>query len=166
MTGNGGPRGRGRALKSVALDRIREMATTVCKDRGIELFDVEIVGGAGHSILRVYIDDPLGVSVEDCAAVSREMSTLLDVADPIQGRYRLEVSSPGIDRPIRHTEDARGMIGKLVRIKTRRAVEGRKAFKGRLREVRGDVWIVTMDDRDYEIGADDVEKANMIYEFD
>ncbi len=146
--------------------KIRQLAEGVCRDRGVELFDVEYVPGRGTSILRVFIDDEVGVSVEDCATVSRELAALLDVEDPIRGRYRLEVSSPGIDRPIRHSDDARKMIGKLVKVKTRTAIEGRKGFTGRLTDVRGEIWVVHMEDRDWEIDARDVDRANMIYEFE
>ncbi|MCC6159480.1 MAG: ribosome maturation factor RimP [Deltaproteobacteria bacterium] len=146
--------------------KIRQLAEGVCHDCGVDLFDVEYVPGRGTSMLRVFIDDEVGINVEDCATVSRELSALLDVEDPIRGRYRLEVSSPGIDRPIRHSDDARKLIGKLVKVKTRTAVEGRKAFTGRLTDVRGETWVVQMEGRDWEIDARDVDRANMIFEFD
>jgi len=147
------------------IDKIRQVAEQVCKDQGIDLFDVNLVGSKNRTVLRVFIDCATGITVEDCAKISRELSTALDVLDPFAGPYSLEVSSPGIDRPIRHTEDARKMIGKKVKITTKKEINGRRNFKGRLMAVRGEVWIVLVDETEVEIASGMVEKANMVFEF-
>jgi ribosome maturation factor RimP len=149
-----------------AIDKIREMADQVCKDQGIDLFDVEITGSGKNAVLRVLIDCSTGITVEDCAKVSRELSAQLDVLDLFKERYRLEVSSPGLDRPIRNSADAGRLIGKLVKVKTKRDVDGRKNFKGRLVDVREETWTIVADSREYEIQSSDVEKANLIFEFE
>ncbi|MCB1154967.1 MAG: ribosome maturation factor RimP [Deltaproteobacteria bacterium] len=148
------------------LDRIREFLDPVCAEQGLEVFDLEMAKAGRRSLLRVYLDRPGGaVSVDDCAAVSRELSDWLDVQDMIAGTYNLEVSSPGLDRPIRHHDDAVAMIGKLVKVRTRRDVDGRKKFTGRLLDVKDGQWIVQVDAAEYAIDEDLVDKANMVYEF-
>ncbi|MCZ7582714.1 MAG: ribosome maturation factor RimP [Deltaproteobacteria bacterium] len=147
------------------LGRIRKLADAVCRDAGIDLFDVEVLGGGKRRIVRVTIDCPTGVTVEDCAKVSRELSTHLDVEDVIAGAYHLEVSSPGLDRPIRHDADARAAVGKMVKVKTKRDVDGRKSFKGRLKEVKNASWVVEVDGREFEIARELVDKAHQVYEF-
>jgi ribosome maturation factor RimP len=150
---------------SETLGKVRKIAEGVCKDRGIDLFDVELLGSGRHIILRIFIDCATGITVEDCALVSREVSTALDVADPIPGKYRLEVSSPGLDRPIRHSGDARLMIGKMIDVKTRSAAGERRRFRGRLIDVQGESWVISADGEEFKIDSRSVEKAHMVYEF-
>ncbi len=148
-----------------AIEKIREWTEAVCRDCQVELFDVEFVGSGKHRVVRIYIDKPEGVRVDECARVSRELSTLMDVEDPLSGAYRLEVSSPGLDRPIRLGGEAEQMIGKMVKIKTKRDIDDRRKFTGRLVAVKSDLWFVSVDGHEYEIPEGLVEKANMIYEF-
>ncbi|MBZ0270739.1 ribosome maturation factor RimP [bacterium] len=147
------------------MERIREIAGQVCDDLGVELFDLEIAGLGRRPILRVTIDCPTGITVEDCAKVSREMSALLDVYDPIDKAYQLEVSSPGVDRPIRHADDARRMVGKTVKVRVKRPRDGRRVFKGTLAGVAGNEMVVQVDGKDVPIDFNEVEKANLVFEF-
>ncbi len=148
-----------------SVDKIRDISERVCRDCNVELFDIELVGNGMHRVVRVYIDSPGGIQVDDCARVSRELSTIMDVEDYLTGTYKLEVSSPGLNRPIRIGKDAGQMIGKLVEVKTKRNIDDRRTFKGRLVAVKSDSWFVSVDNREYEIPEGLVEKANMIYEF-
>jgi ribosome maturation factor RimP len=107
---------------------------------GCELVDVELAGGGRHPTLRVYIDKPGGVTVDDCADVSRQLSAILDVEDPIRDRYTLEVSSPGLDRPLVTAQDFARQRGETVKVRLPAPLAGRRNFTGRVLEVRdGDV---------------------------
>src|SRR5436305_11035941 len=90
--------------KEEILEKVRQLAGPLAAQEGLELVDVELGGGGGRQTLRLFIDKPSGVSLEDCTAVSRAVSVALDVEDPISGAYDLEVSSPGLDRPLRTAE--------------------------------------------------------------
>lgn len=118
------------------VDAVTPLAERVARRCGCELAWVQYVQERGNWILRVVIDREEGVTVEDCAAVSRQLSTLLDVEeDPIPHSYNLEVSSPGLDRPLLGDEDFRRFAGKRVRIRTSEAVRGRKVLRGTLQGV-------------------------------
>src|SRR4051812_30024644 len=98
-------------------DRLRGLLLPGVEALGFELVDAELVGGGGNPTLRVYIDNPHGITVDDCAAVSRQISAILDMEDPIAGSYTLEVSSPGLDRPLVTVEDYRKRVGETVKVK-------------------------------------------------
>ena len=113
-------------------DAVAALALPVVERAGCELWDVEYVKEAGTWFLRVYIDKEGGVSIDDCEAVSRPLSDLLDEADPIEGSYTFEVSSAGADRPLKKPEHFARFQGAEVEVKLYRAREGRKEFAGRL----------------------------------
>jgi ribosome maturation factor RimP len=127
------------------LDQIRAIAERVAASRGLEVWDLQSRReGVGH-VIRVFIDRPgpaaspeESVSIEDCEQVNREMSTILDVEDPLPFAYTLEVSSPGLDRPMRGVEDYRRFSGRLAKVVVKEAVDNQKAFEGRLRGVEQD----------------------------
>jgi ribosome maturation factor RimP len=127
------------------LERLREIAERVAATHGLELFEVTFRREGGGDVLRVILDRPgpaatpdESVSIADCEAVSHELSTILDVEDVVPRAYTLEVSSPGLDRPLRHADDFRRFSGRAAKIVTRRPVERQTAFKGWLRGVDGD----------------------------
>jgi ribosome maturation factor RimP len=145
--------------------RIAELAGPVCEACGVDLYLVEVVQGQSRSLVRVTIDAIDGVDVNDCAKVSQRLSAALDVEDPIKGRYNLEVSSPGLDRPLRHLDDARRYVGQKARVETGEPVSGRRRFVGILSEV-GEDWLdITVDGKRFRVSADGVRKANLVYEF-
>ena len=109
--------------------RLAQPALAAC---GLELVDVELAGGRGRTILRVVIDSPDGVGVDDCAKFSRLLGDILDVEDPIEANYVLEVSSPGLDRPLKKPAHFVWALGKDVRITLRQPLEGQNVFRGRL----------------------------------
>lgn len=114
-------------------ERVRGIVARVAASRGLEVVDVEFRGGGKSRMLRIFIDKPGGVSHEDCALVSQEVGTILDVEDAVPGgSYLLEVSSPGLDRKLVRPADYQRFTGSLVRVTTREAVEGNRHFQGRL----------------------------------
>ena len=152
------------------LDHIREIVQRVTASQGLELWELEFHGGGKGRMLRIYIDKPEGVTHEDCANVSREVSTILDVEDPIPGSYMLEVSSPGLDRRLRNIDDYRRFAGSKVKLLTRELVENQKHFEGRLAEVSENSLRLEIggskkhEPRTVEIPLAQVEKANLVPE--
>jgi ribosome maturation factor RimP len=115
------------------LERVRGIVERVAASRGLEVVDVEFRGGGKSRMLRVFIDKPGGVTHEDCANVSHEVGTILDVEDAVPGgSYLLEVSSPGLDRKLVRPADYQRFTGSVVKVTTREAVEGSRHFQGRL----------------------------------
>ena len=115
------------------IDRVREIAGRVAASRGLEVAEVELRGGGRARMLRIVIDKPGGVTHEDCAEVSREMGTILDVEDAVPGgSYLLEVSSPGLDRKLVRPADYERFTGSRVKLMTREPVNGGRHFEGRL----------------------------------
>ncbi len=132
---------------------------------GFELVDVELAGSHHSPTLRVYIDGPAGVNVDDCARVSRQLSALLDVEDPLPGQYTLEVSSPGLDRPLVTPEDFRRFIGETIKVKMQPPLLGRKNFSGRLVDVTADHVVVEVDKEHFDLAFDGMERARLVPRF-
>jgi len=138
----------------------------VVESMGYELVGVEFQGAGGHGTLRVYIDREEGVSLDDCAAISHQISGILDVEEPIKQAYDLEISSPGIDRPLFKLADFERFVGNTAKIKMAVALEGRKNFKGRLQGVADDRMIVIeVDGEDFRLPYADIARANLVGEF-
>ncbi len=137
------------------------MIEPVLEPEGIELVDIEFKLERGRWILRLYIDTPQGVTLDDCELVSRQIGALLDIKDPIEHRYVLEVSSPGINRVLRKERDFRLFAGSPVRIRTRRKLTGRRNFQGILKGMENSAIILEVDGARLEIDPKTVEKANL-----
>jgi ribosome maturation factor RimP len=149
-------------------DDLRSLVEPVVEDHGFELVDVVISQGSGPGAIRITIDSVQGdglVPIEVCAEVSREIGTQLDANDAVAGAYRLEVSSPGLDRTLAREKDFSAARGEEVKIKTRRPLDGRRRFKGILTEFMSGVARVSVDGREIEIPFDEIEKANKLYKF-
>ena len=129
---------------------------------GFELVDVEMVGSHHHPTLRVYIDSPRGINVDDCVRVSRQLSALLDVNDPLPGHYTLEVSSPGLDRPLVKPEDFRRYVGETIKVKMHLPLLGRRNFSGRLVDVAADHVVVEVDKETFNLAFDAMERARLV----
>ena len=129
---------------------------------GLELWELEYLPRAGGGLLRLYIDSPAGVTIEDCERVSRAVSAKLDADDPIAGEYTLEVSSPGLDRVLRTREHFVRFVGAPVRVETTAPIDGRKRFSGRLAKVEADEIEIELDDRTVTIALSKVHKARLI----
>lgn len=126
------------------------------------MLGIEYVSQGKHSVLRIYIDKEGGILVDDCEAVSRQASAILDVEDPISSEYTLEVSSPGMDRPLFTLEQFASHAGEQVKIKLRSPFEGRRNFQGLLRGVEEQDVVVQVDNQEFLLPIDSIDKANII----
>ncbi|MWV16479.1 ribosome maturation factor RimP [Pseudomonas sp. L-22-4S-12] len=151
---------------SSKLEQLQALLAPVVESLGYECWGVEFLSQGRHSLLRVYIDQPDGVLVEDCEKVSRQISGVLDVEDPIASEYTLEVSSPGMDRPLFSLEQFAKHVGEQVKIKLRSPFDGRRNFQGLLRGVEEQDVVVLVDDHEYLLPIDLIDKANIIPRFD
>jgi ribosome maturation factor RimP len=159
------------------VDRVREIAERVAASSGLEIVEVELRGGGKARMLRIFIDKPGGVTHEDCANLSREVGTILDVEDVIPGAsYLLEVSSPGLDRKLIRPADYERFTGSRVKLTTRQPVNGSHHFEGRLESFQQGRLILEMNvarkkarkgngvPQKVEIELANVEKANLVPE--
>ncbi len=149
-------------------DDLRRLVEPVVEDHGYALMNVENVQGPGAALLRITIDTRSGdgrVPVDQLAAVSREVAAQLDTANAVDGSYRLEVSSPGLDRMLAREEDFVAARGNEVKLKTRRPLDGRRRFRGVLVEFKNGVARVSVEGEEKDIPFEEVEKANIIYAF-
>ncbi|HBO3782938.1 TPA: ribosome maturation factor RimP [Pseudomonas aeruginosa] len=152
---------------SSKLEQLQALLAPVVEALGYECcWGVEFISQGRHSVLRVYIDRPEGILIDDCEAVSRQVSGILDVEDPISGEYTLEVSSPGMDRPLFTLEQFAKHAGEQVKIRLRSPYEGRRNYQGILRGVEEQDVVVLVDDHEYLLPIDSIDKANIIPRFD
>ncbi|MFO1430639.1 MAG: ribosome maturation factor RimP [Candidatus Competibacteraceae bacterium] len=144
---------------------LREILEPVVSAMGYELIGVEYHPHRGSALLRLYIDKEGGVNVDDCRQVSHQVSGVLDVEDPIPGHYRLEVSSPGLDRPLFAARDFIRFAGHPVRVQLTLPLNGRRKFTGRLVGVRADQVVLEQEGQELAIPLAAIEKARLIPEF-
>ncbi|HVZ60825.1 MAG TPA: ribosome maturation factor RimP [Terriglobales bacterium] len=170
---------------ALKVEELRQITERVAGTHGLEVVDVEFVGGGKARVLRLYIDKPGGVTHADCALVSREVGTILDVEDRIPGgSYVLEVSSPGLDRKLVHPRDYERFAGSRVRVRTVQPVEDSRNFEGRLEGLReGKIVLCVgggasggramgvrakkhpLPERQIELELSNIEKSNLVPEF-
>lgn len=142
--------------------KLTELLRPTVEMTGMELLGIEYISAGNNSVLRLYIDHENGIDVDNCADVSREVSAILDVEDPISSEYSLEVSSPGVDRPLFTKEQFQLVVGETVEVKLGMPLNGRRKFKGILETVEGDNLVVVVDGQDYELPISNVDKANLV----
>jgi ribosome maturation factor RimP len=155
------------------IQRVRDIAGRIAASYGLEIFDVQFRREGSGMVLRIQLDRPGpgasaddSVSVADCEHVSRDLSATLDVEDPIPAAYTLEVSSPGLDRPLRGEADYQRFTGRRAKIVMREAVDGQMFFKGRLGGVDAKHLVVDTDDgRTHRVPLDVIRRANLEVEF-
>jgi ribosome maturation factor RimP len=155
------------------VERVRETAARVARDYGLEIFDVQFRRESSGMVLRVQIDRPgpagsaeESVSVEDCANMSRDLSAILDVEDTVPTAYILEVSSPGLDRPLRGVDDYRRFAGRRAKLVLRDRIDGQGYVKGRLAGADGDDVLIDGDDgRQWRVAVGNITRANLEVEF-
>ncbi len=147
------------------MQNLTQLFEPVIQSMGYELVGIEFSGGGQHDTLRVYIDRETGVSIDDCATISHQISGILDVEEPIKQAYDLEISSPGVDRPLFNREDYVRYTGQMVKIRMAAALDGRRNFRGELQGVTqpGNLKI-SVDDKVYELPLSDIAKANLVGE--
>ncbi|MEH6444355.1 MAG: ribosome maturation factor RimP [Oceanospirillaceae bacterium] len=146
---------------SAKLNKLQEMLDPIAQSMGFELWGLEYLSQGKDSILRIYIDAPEGVSVDDCAQLSHQASGILDVEDIITGMYTLEVSSPGLDRLLFKLDHYVAYVGHTVKIKLRMPFDGRRNFKGLLKGVETDEVILEVDNEEYLLPIDYIDKAQV-----
>ena len=135
-------------------------------DLGLELVGIEFSPNAGGSVLRVYIDEAeRGITIDDCERASREISALLDVNDPVAGRYTLEVSSPGLERPLFTPEHFHRFVGEVVKINVNLPLNGRRRFQGPIKGVDGDRILIEQDGVAVEIAHANIAKARLVPDY-
>jgi ribosome maturation factor RimP len=147
------------------IDNVREILTLLLFEKAFELVDVQYRRENRGTVLRIYVDKHGGITIGDCAEISHELGTLLDVHDIVPGSYTLEVSSPGLDRPLRKPKDFERFKGNKVKIKTKRDINERRVFVGRLVDFMNDTALVEIDGSEYFIPYNEIEKANLELDF-
>ncbi len=152
---------------ALTVPKIESLLLPGAQALGYEIVAVEMAGG-DSSIVRIYIDQPNGVTVDDCAKASRQFSAIMDVEDPISSRYTLEVSSPGMDRPLAKPAHFQDVIGQDVKIKMAVLVNGRRRFSGELIAANDEFAVVEVDGEQSELFYNDMDRARLVpvYDFD
>ena len=144
--------------------KLTEMITAPVEALGFELVGIEFIRGR-TSTLRIYIDSEDGINVDDCADVSHQVSAVLDVEDPITVAYNLEVSSPGLDRPLFTAEHYARFVGEEVTLVLRMAVQNRRKWQGVIKAVDGEMITVTVEGKDEVFALSNIQKANLVPHF-
>ncbi len=145
-------------------ERLTRLVEPVVAGLGYELVGVEF--DSRQRILRVYIDNEAGIVIDDCSKVSHQLSGVLDVEDPIPGNYQLEVSSPGMDRPLFTPAHFQRFQGALVRLQLLRPIEGRRRFKARLKGLEGENVLLQEEGVEFAIPFESIDKARIVPEFE
>jgi ribosome maturation factor RimP len=143
---------------------LKAIVGPVVSGLGYELVGVEHLAQGRHSLLRVYVDSENGITVDDCAKVSHQLSAVLDVEEPLPGEYTLEVSSPGMDRPLFELEDYQRFAGRQAKVRLRVPLHGQRKFKGTLVGVRDDNVVLMEDERELSLPFAQIDKANLVAE--
>jgi ribosome maturation factor RimP len=147
------------------ISNIKELLEPILFEKRLELFDIEFKGQGQKGVLRVFIDKDEGVTIDDCTQISRELGTLLEVHDVIPGSYTLEISSPGLTRPLKKPSDYIRFKGKTVKIKTIEDIEDKKVFKGKLLDFIDETVSLETNGTNYLIPYNKIEKANLELDF-
>lgn len=144
------------------LETLQEIVAPAVAAEGYEFIGLEYHGQGKHSLLRIYIDTPEGIGITDCEKVSRQVSAVLDVAEPITGEYTLEVSSPGLDRPFFTLEQMTRFVGHTVKVRLHIARDGQKNFSGKLVATEAENIVLEIDNQRVSFPFAEVAKANLI----
>jgi ribosome maturation factor RimP len=140
--------------------KIKELAVQVAEDQGVEIFNIEFLG-TGKILLRVIIDKEGGVTLDDCEKFSKRLGALLDIEDPVAGSYTLEISSPGLDRPLKDIKDFEINRGKLARIITTEKIEKQNFFVGHILEINDDCVKLLVYGKEITIPFEKISKARL-----
>ena len=150
----------------MSVKRLTNMLQPLVEDLGYEFVGLEYTGQSKNAVLRIYIDREQGIDLDDCGRVSGEVAALLDVEDPISGQYNLEVSSPGLDRPLFTLEQCARFAGEQVQMTVFAPVEGRRKFKGRILSVTGDTLNIDQDGAEIALDFSNIAKARLVPDYD
>ena len=145
---------------------LEQLIAPIAVSLGCELWGLEYLTQGRYTTLRIFIDAENGVSLEDCEKVSRQVSSVMDVEDPIDSEYTLEVSSPGLDRPLYTEAHYARYVGETISGRLRIARDGRRRFKGVINKVEDGNAFVQIDNQEWQLPIDSIDKANIVPRFD
>lgn len=145
--------------------KVTEVATEICQDLGYELVDVEFKKGAKHNLISIFIYKEDGIGLDDCESVSRKIDEILDKDEDLPDPYYLEVSSPGLDRPIKTKDDYRRNLGKEVEVKLYAPIDGKKQFEGFLTSYDDENVLIKMEDGDMTFKQKDISMMRQVIKF-
>lgn len=152
------------ARMQVDLNKVKGLVEPILSQLGYELVDLRFLTEYGRSILRLFIEKEGGVTIGDCEVVSREIDTPLEIEGLLPGPYVLEVSTPGVDRPLVKESDFSRFAGRKAHIRLREPMDGRKNFKGRIQGVEGKEVLIEVDQQSYRIPLEAISRANLVFE--
>lgn len=147
-------------------DDLKHLIAPVVESMGFIFWGLEFIGQGKHSRLRLFIDHPEGINVEHCAEVSRQVSSIMDVEDPISQEYTLEVSSPGMDRPLFELEQFIEYQGHVVQVRLHSPFEGKRKYKGVIKAVEEHDIVIESDGYEFLLPIESIDKANVVPQFD
>ena len=151
---------------TVVTARISDLVEPILDELGFELVNVEYLSERGRWVLRIYIDKEGGVTIDDCAMISGELGDLIDIKGIIEHEYVLEVSSPGLDRPLKREADFLRVIGKKIKVRMTVPVNGRRNFSGYLKDMRDQILYIEAEGGLVTLSWPEIDKANLVYEFE
>jgi ribosome maturation factor RimP len=151
---------------SLITSQVMDLAHPVLEEIGFELVDVEYLSDHGRWVLRIYIDKDKGVTIEDCARISNELGDLIDIKDIIEHEYVLEVSSPGLNRPLKKEKDFIRVIGKKIKVRMTAPINGRRNYLGYLKDYREKTLYLEVEGGLVTLLWTEIDKANLVYEFE
>ncbi len=147
------------------INKISTLIAPIIKEEGCELLDVEIVSENGKKIVRLFLEKEGGVALGDCSKVSHAIEDILAVEGLISGGYSLEVSSPGLNRPLKTKEHFQAVLGEMVCVTTIEKIDGRRKYRGLLKKIEQDDLIIHVDNQDFTVPLSMLSKANLEYNF-
>ncbi|MDY6973004.1 MAG: ribosome maturation factor RimP [Thermodesulfobacteriota bacterium] len=146
--------------------KMTQLIEPILEDMGFELVDIEYLPVRGRWVLRIYVDKEGGITLDDCASVSHEVGDFIDVKDIFQHEYVLEISSPGLNRPLKREKDLIRAVGKRIEVKMSTNLDGRRNFAGYLQDFKDGMLHLKVEENLVLLCWRDVEKANLLYEFE
>lgn len=147
-------------------EALQEMLAPAVEAVGCELWGIEFISQGKHSVLRLFIDSENGITLEDCEAASHQVSAVLDVEDPIKTEYNLEVSSPGMDRPLFTFDQFARFVGEDVQVRLKMAVAGKRKFTAKLEKAEDNVLTFAQGEESWDVSVSQIDKANLVPAFD
>jgi ribosome maturation factor RimP len=152
--------------KAVITGHVTDLIESILLELGFELVDVDYLSENGKWVLRIYIDKAGGITIDDCARISRELGDLIDIKDIVRHEYVLEVSSPGLNRPLKKEADFYRVVGKKIKVKMKMPVNGRRNFSGYLKDVRDHIIYIEDEGGLVTLSWPEIDKASLVYEFE